>query len=320
MVICVVVERNQTEDVRKKLSSRGIISDTYEIDIRDGLAYIPVTSDVDNFETIELESPKLRDYNKTLEDILGYSPTYEWIGDIIVLEESGDKIKEIVEAFNQSSHNPKTIVNKESSISGDRRVADYNILHGETTETVSKEYGYEYKLDITETYFTPRLAEERNRVVSQISSEDRTFDMFAGVGPFAIPAADVGSRAVATDINSKAICYLRENALRNEVDNSINSHVSDVQDLTDEYRKWADNVIMNLPHTADEYIESATTLCSDGGKLYYYCFMSEQETVESETKMLENKVDGSLDVDDWRSVRPYAPGVQNVCIEYQYFG
>lgn len=318
MTICVVVDIEDAEQTRKHLSSINVISNDYEIETHSGRAYIPVKSEVDGYRIEDVDNLASKDKDKTVEDILGYNPTYEWIGDIVVLNVEKGRQEEVVEAFKSSVHNPKSIVNKTSPISGVTRVADYNLLYGDNTKTVSREYGYEYKLDISCTYFTPRLAEERQRVVSKVQKDSNTFDMFAGVGPYSIPCADLGGKVVATDINSSSIEFLNKNSHINNVQDSIRSYARDVRKVKDEFLDWADIVIMNLPHTSDEYIASATDICKDGGKIFYYCFLSEDEDASSETEKVSSNVDGRLEIDSVESVRPYAPGIDNVCIEYNY--
>jgi tRNA (guanine37-N1)-methyltransferase len=318
MVICVVVDIEDAEETRKHLSSINIISDNYEIETHSGRAYIPVKSKVDGYRTEDVENLPSKDKDKTVENILGYNPTYEWIGDIVVLDVKESCQEEVVEAFKSSVHNPKSILNKNSPISGVTRVADYDVLYGNNTQTISREYGYEYKLDISCTYFTPRLAEERQRVASKVQKDSNTFDMFAGVGPYSIPCADLGGQVVATDINSSAIEFLNKNSRINNVQDSIRSYERDVRKVKDEFLDWADIVVMNLPHTSDEYIESATEICKDGGKIFYYCFLSEDESVSSETEKISSDISGRLEVDSVERVRSYAPRVDNACIEYNY--
>lgn len=318
MTICVVVDIEDAEETRKRLSSINAISDNYEIETRSGRAYIPIKSKVNGYEIEDVDNLPSKDKDKTVENILGYNPTYEWIGDIVVLDVEKSRQEEVVEAFKSSVHNPGAIVNKNSPISGVKRVADYNILYGDNTQTTSREYGYAYELDITCTYFTPRLAEERQRVASKVQEDSNVFDMFAGVGPYSIPCADLGSQVVATDINSSAIEFLKKNSRINNVQDSVYWHARDVREVKNNYLDWADIVIMNLPHSSDEYIESATDICKDGGKIFYYCFLSEDEDASSETERMSSDINGRLEINSVENVRPYAPGIDNVCIEYNY--
>jgi len=159
------------------------------------------------------------------------------------------------------------VVNRASKIKGTERVRDWDVLAGESTETVHREYGYEFELDIAEVYFSPRLATERHRVVEQVTPGEHAFDMFAGVGPYAVPIAAAGAEIVATDINERAIHYLRRNAERNGVADRVTAIAGDVRVVAGDYENWADRVVMNLPtrptsSSTPPSRSRATTACS----------------------------------------------------------
>lgn len=315
MVICVKIKEKDAEETRKILSERGLINENYNISSEGGHVYIPVSRDVKGYTVEEFDVPR-RSNHKSVEEILGYKPTYEWVGDIVILKEDGD-IDEIVKGFENSNQNPNAIVNKQTKVKGQSRVPEYELVKGQNAETLYKEYGYTYKIDLMSMYFTPRLATERKRFMDSLDAKDNTFDMFAGVGPYAIPAADVGSKAVATDINQNAVECLRHNADLNGVYDDVKAINCDVRDVVDEYTGWADNVVMNLPHSADEFIGQAENLISKSGTIYYYDFISDSKTkgelVEDVSSNLSS-VDRITDY-DFRRVRPYAPNVHNVCLE-----
>ena len=60
---------------------------------------------------------------------------------------------------------------------------------------------------------------------------ERALDMFAGVGPFVVPFAKRGARAVGVDLNDDSIAYLRANARRNGVADCVTAIHGDVRTL-----------------------------------------------------------------------------------------
>ncbi len=48
-----------------------------------------------------------------------------------------------------------------------------------------------FKLDFSRVYWNPRLCTEHERIVKLLPRNGVLFDVFAGVGPFAVPAAKV---------------------------------------------------------------------------------------------------------------------------------
>ncbi len=75
-------------------------------------------------------------------------------------------------------------------------------------------------------FWNPRLSHEHERLVALIGASDLVFDVFAGVGPFAIPAARKGTksrdreevtRVFANDLNPESVKWLGENVGLNQV-------------------------------------------------------------------------------------------------------
>ena len=58
--------------------------------------------------------------------------------------------------------------------------------------------------------------------------------MFAGVGPFAIPAAQKGCIVYANDLNPDSIRYLKINAETNKVDNRVHAYNVDARKFISE--------------------------------------------------------------------------------------
>lgn len=66
-------------------------------------------------------------------------------------------------------------------------------------------------------YWNSRLQTEHNRLVSLLSPEDVLADVFAGVGPFALPVAKKGCGVFANDLNPESYKYLTKNIDVNNV-------------------------------------------------------------------------------------------------------
>jgi len=209
------------------------------------------------------------------------------------------------------------VVNRASKVSGELRVREWDVLYGASTETVHREYGHEFALDIAAVYFSPRLATERHRVVEQVRDGERALDMFAGVGPFAVPMAARGAAVVACDLNPVAVEYLRENARRNGVSDRVTAIEGDVRDLAADYSGWADRLVMNLPHTAGEFLDTAVELAGAECVLHYYDIQHEDDPFGPGTRAIRAAAEPVYDVavETERVVRSYAPHEQNVCLD-----
>ena len=103
------------------------------------------------------------------------------------------------------------VVNKTSTIDTEFRFFKMEVLaregapgQDEFVATV-KENGCSFRLDFSRVYWNPRLSTEHDRVVALVGGDDVVFDAFAGVGPFAVPAAKKkGCRVLANDLNPEA--------------------------------------------------------------------------------------------------------------------
>ncbi|XP_007013262.2 PREDICTED: tRNA (guanine(37)-N1)-methyltransferase 1 [Theobroma cacao] len=116
----------------------------------------------------------------------------------------------------------KTVVNKVGTITNEFRVPKFEILAGESDMvTEVKQYGATFKLDYCLVYWNSRLEHEHIRLVSLFRPGETICDMFAGIGPFAIPAAQKGCLVYANDLNPDSIHYLKINAKLNKVDDCV---------------------------------------------------------------------------------------------------
>ena len=316
---CVRVDRERGEEARRALAARDLIVDDLEITVEDDRLYIPVTDPdavPEEYDVVSHDAP-VRDTQEMPADLLAFEPSYERLGDIAILhEDDPDHAREIAEAIVASALPVKTVVNRASEIKGERRVRDWDVLVGDDTETVHREYGFEYALDISLVYFSPRLATERRRVTAQIDAGERVFDMFAGVGPFVIPAAARDAEAVGVDVNEHAIRYLRENAKRNGVDDRITAIADDVRAVAPDYEGWADRVIMNLPHSAGEFLDEATTIAGDRCVLHYYDIQHEDDPFGPGEQAIRSAAsEYDVTIREHHEVRSYAPHELNVCLD-----
>ncbi|WP_439026651.1 class I SAM-dependent methyltransferase [Haloarchaeobius sp. DT45] len=319
-VPCVRVERSAGEETRQTLAEAGLLSDEYEISAADGWVYIPVTDRAAvpaGYEVVEHDASARRTPT-TPADILGFEPSHERLGDIAIVDEADpERAMEIAEAIVASDLPVTTVVNRASEIKGELRVRDWDVLVGEDTETVHREYGCGFALDIAEVYFSPRLATERHRVIEQVQAGEHVFDMFAGVGPFAIPAAKRGAEVVAVDLNERAVEYLRENAERNGVADQVTTIQGDVRDVAVDYEGWADRVLMNLPHSANEFVDTAVALAGDDCVLHYYDIQHEDDRFGPGERAIRAAAEPEYEVtvESRQTVRSYAPHEYNVCLD-----
>lgn len=308
-----------------------ILDNSVKISADEAFLYLPLirepTSDeLESFpEEIELLEFDFKPQEKkpVPEDLLGFSPAYEVIGDIALLEDSEldkEKASRIADALLLTHSNIKTVLKPLTPVIGEFRVREFEVVAGEPrTETIHKEYGCRYKVDLARAYFTPRLSTERSRILSRVKEGDTIVDMFAGVGPYSILIAKnkKPSKILAIDKNPDAVRYLRENIILNSAKN-IEAIEGDAREEAKKFAGTANHVIMNLPHSAFEFLESAVLLTKPGGIIHYYGITPEDDLFENSIYLIKEaagKAGRKIEVLEKRVVRSYAPHQYNICIE-----
>ena len=211
------------------------------------------------------------------------------VGDIVILEippelKSYESI--IGEAILKTHRNIRTVLAKAGAISGTYRLRDFIFIAGEhKTQTVHREFGCQFHVDVAKAYFSPRLSHEHIRVASLVQPEETVVDLFAGVGPFSVLIAKKkpNVRVYAVDINPEAVELLKVNARVNKVENRVFPLLGDARQITANNLKGsADRVIMNLPETAIEFVDAACqAIKSQGGIIHFYAFVRSPDSIEN---------------------------------------
>jgi len=207
--------------------------------------------------------------------------SYDIVGDIAIVripEALRHRASEIAEAIIQINSHVRTVLNRISPVSGDFRLRRLEWIYGEKkTETIHREHGCLFKVDLEKCYFSPRLLFERSRIAEQVKPSETVINMFAGVGCFSIIIAKKSDvrRVYSIDINPWAIRYAEENVRLNRVEHIVKPILGDAKIvIEDKLKGLADRVLMPLPEKAYEYIGYAIiALKSEGGVIHYYDFV-----------------------------------------------
>ncbi|KAJ7070788.1 Met-10+ like-protein-domain-containing protein [Mycena amicta] len=116
----------------------------------------------------------------------------------------------------------RTVVNKLNTIDNQFRVFKMELLAGDPDYVVvHHEADCRFTFDFTKVYWNSRLHTEHERIVAMFDPADVVVDVFAGVGPFAIPAARKGCAVLANDLNPQSAKYLTTNVRNNRVSDLV---------------------------------------------------------------------------------------------------
>jgi tRNA (guanine37-N1)-methyltransferase len=192
----------------------------------------------------------------------------------------------------------KTVVNKIDNIGTVFRTFEMEVLAGEPDfEVEQSESGCRFKFDFDKVYWNSRLHTEHDRLIQKFDRGQAVCDVFAGVGPFAIPAAKKGVIVFANDLNPESYKSLVGNIELNKVQNfaypynedgrafisNAVKYLSEFQTVRPELEmppkrisrsnpkpkeiipvpKFYSHFVMNLPDTALEFLDAFVGMYQD---------------------------------------------------------
>ncbi|MBO3801373.1 MAG: class I SAM-dependent methyltransferase family protein [Thermoproteota archaeon] len=232
------------------------------------------------------------------EHLAKFRRSFDIVGDVMVfqpVEEMKAYKKELIEAIKLVYPRVRIVLAKKTPLEGEIRVAEYEVWYGKGSyETIHKEYGCIYYLDLTKVFFTPRLSTERSRVCNLVKEGEIVCDLFSGIGPFSILISKKKKPKIvyACDINEYAYNYLRRNIIANRVGDKVKAFLGDAREVAKEkISKKCDRVIMNLPKSAYLFLDAAKEAINpNGGVIHLYTFRREEENFEEKIKSIKQKM------------------------------
>ncbi|XP_053836281.1 tRNA (guanine(37)-N1)-methyltransferase isoform X1 [Vidua macroura] len=233
------------------------------------------------------------------------------------------------------------VVNKTNIIDSTYRNFEMEVLAGENNlVTKVKENNIAYELDFSKVYWNPRLSTEHGRIVELLRAGDVLFDVFAGIGPFAIPAAKRKCRVFANDLNPESYTWLLHNCKLNKVDTKVKAFNMDGRDflrgpvreelskelpLLREGQKTAFHIVMNLPALAVEFLDVFRHLlvgepCSPAGLPTVHCYGFSKHS--NPARDIQERAEATLGTSlagrcSTFPVRNVAPNKEMLCLSFQ---
>ncbi|XP_065213675.1 tRNA (guanine(37)-N1)-methyltransferase isoform X3 [Planococcus citri] len=208
--------------------------------------------------------------------------------------------------------NCESVVNKIQSIDNVYRTFNLEVLAGsDDLCTVVNENGCKFELDFKTVYWNSRLHEEHHEIVSKLNKGDVLYDVFCGIGPFAIPAAKKGCIVLANDANPESCKYLQRNKYINKVKLGLEIFNKDGADFIKQHVKqdmlrrsqnfnpakpYSIHITMNLPAIAYTFLTNFIGLFTRNELSSYpdqllpvvhlYCFVPKNADAKDAAKSL----------------------------------
>lgn len=336
MAKCVKVERGKGEETRQRLIAFGVFDHSFVPESDEEFVYFAVKKPVKGLKIVQRKlrsrERKFRSVEEALSgklsprELEGLVRSFDVVGDVAVVEipeKLAKKEKMIAEAVMEVHRNVKAVARKMGPMEGEFRVRKLKVIAGERrTETVYKEHGCMMKVDLAKAYFSPRLAFERKRIAEQVKRGEKILAMFAGVGPFPLVIAkrQPNVEIAAVELNPDAVKFLKENVRMNRMEKVIKPILGDVHRIVPKkFRGWADRIIMPLPKGAHEFLHEAFLAARKGAVVHFYTFARSGREKEAAKVVREaaRKEGRKVEILSMRTVRPYAPGIDQVVVDFR---
>jgi tRNA wybutosine-synthesizing protein 2 len=341
--LAALVSKPRTQAAIDALRAEGVYDESRSVDsYNNGRVAIPVLeapteTDVDAVRAVDLPTRErgLEDVlaaRGASEDLVAAAPS-SWavVGDVVLVDfgdvsaESTlatDERETVGEALLDLHGNADTVLAR-GGVSGTRREPSPEVVAGSgTTETVHVEHGTKYRIDFSRVMFSPGNKAERARMGEVVEAGERVFDMFAGIGYFALPMARAGAAVTATEINPDAHALLVENARLNGVADRIEAVRGDCRTV----ETTADRVVMGYyeasePRSEDDptesdpsygYLDAALAALASGGTVHLHEATPEPLFPERPIDRLEAAAaerGRSVSITDTRVVKSHSEGV-----------
>jgi tRNA (guanine37-N1)-methyltransferase len=204
--------------------------------------------------------------------------SFDTIGGIVILripESLVNKRHMIGETILDSIKAVRSVYMQTSPIVGDHRTRKLELIAGDDNPvTLYNEYGCRFKVNVEQTYFSPRLSTERFRIANLTSENEVVANLFAGVGTFSVIICKYQNvkRVYNVDINRTAHELSVFNSQLNKMEEKIESLCGDAKEIANSIINGkSDRVLMPLPEKARYFVNDAVHCLKKGeGVIHYF--------------------------------------------------
>ena len=241
--------------------------------------------------------------------------SYQIVGDIVLLKllklESKKDKKKIALAILELFPRIKTVC-EIKGVENEYRTPKIIKLAGNGFETVHREHGISFQLDVLKIMFSKGNLFERQRLISQAKSTETVMDMFAGIGYFSLGIAKKVKKVYAVEKNPLAFSYLKKNVKLNKINNivAINTDCRKV-----ELNEKVDRIIMGYFPNTENFLPYALRFI-DKGVVHFHNSYKENELWEKPLNEIKNALKSrNYKILYKRKVKSIAPRTYHVVID-----
>jgi tRNA wybutosine-synthesizing protein 2 len=187
------------------------------------------------------------------------------------------------------------------------------------TQTLHKEQGCQFLIDVSKLMWSQGNKEERVRMIKLVKHNETIVDMFAGIGYFSIFIAKYSNpkKIYAIDINPEAIEYLRKNAWLNDVENKIEILQGDCKRFARPLENTANRIIMGYLFETEKFLPSALRIAKNNCVIHFHRTVKIEEIEKIKKKIVDigKKNDCQIKISKVIKVKSYAPKIWHVAFD-----
>jgi tRNA (guanine37-N1)-methyltransferase len=290
-MLALKVPLKDAEEVKRELLEKGLMLVGFHTIKEDGFMYFPIKKRLKTkysyAQMVFAQKKEQGSMKESLSKVLSkeemelLKTSMDIIGSIAIIEipyelESREKV--IAEEALNASKVVKTVL-KKGKHGGEFRTQDLILLAGvDTKEASYRENGVTLKVDVEKVYFSPRLSNERKRIVQLVKKGEDVLIIGSGAGPYTcVLAKNTGAhKVVGVEVNPEGHKYAEENVKLNKLKN-VENYCGDAAEVVPNLKMKFDRIIMPMPHNADEYLEAAINAAKKDATIHFYDFELESE-------------------------------------------
>ncbi|MBR9690495.1 class I SAM-dependent methyltransferase family protein [Candidatus Woesearchaeota archaeon] len=251
--------------------------------------------------------------------------SFDVVGDILIFtdfpKELEKKEKIIGEKVIENRKNINVVLKKTEKYANEFRTPVLSHIAGEKRkETIHKENNVRLKLDVEKVYFSTRSSNERLRISKLVKEGESVLVMFSGCTPFVCVIAKNAnpSKIVGVEINPVGHEYGLENVKLNKLEN-VKLINGDVREVVPSLNEKFDRILMPLPKSAENFLDTALSVAKKGTILHFYDFLQEKEFDLAKQKVLDacKRNNFECKILDVVKCGQYAPYTFRISVDFQ---
>lgn len=240
---------------------------------------------------------------------------YQQIGDILIFNKISKKeAKRFLKKFPRI----KTICIRTGKIKSQLRKPQIKVIiskaKNKKTETIHKESGILYKIDVKKVMFAKGNINERHRIAKIARKDEIVLDMFAGIGYFSLPLAKKVSKVYSIELNPKSYKFLIENIKLNKI-NNIKAIKADCSKVIPKLNIKVDRIIMGFLPSPFKFFNTAFKAAKKDTIIHYSCLIERK----NKNKKIKDLVERITKVKLLRSVKvkSYSPRLDHYVLDLE---